>query len=93
VAAAVANFMKRSAVRGTWLDTHFTWQLRTAGWMALLLVLATVAFGSVIMALVGFPLLAISYVAILAWGAARIGRGWQALRDSQAITLAKVESR
>src|ERR1700704_6095371 len=35
IIAVVLNYAKRSEVRGTWLDSHFGWQIRTF-WFALL---------------------------------------------------------
>src|SRR5688572_14992867 len=35
VIAVILNYLKRSEARGTWLDSHFRWQLRTF-WFGLL---------------------------------------------------------
>ncbi len=35
IIAVILNYVKRSEVRGTWLDTHYSWQIRTF-WFALL---------------------------------------------------------
>src|SRR5580765_6678781 len=35
IIAIIINYVKRSDVRGTWLDSHFGWQLRTF-WYAVL---------------------------------------------------------
>src|SRR6185295_1134601 len=35
IIAVILNYAKRSEVRGTWLDSHFGWQIRTF-WFALL---------------------------------------------------------
>lgn len=35
IAAVIANYVKRSDVQGTWLETHFRWQIRTF-WFGLL---------------------------------------------------------
>src|SRR2546430_8822321 len=44
IIAVILNYAKRSEVRGTWLDSHFGWQIRTF-WDALLwLFLGGVAF-------------------------------------------------
>src|SRR3954465_12818205 len=48
IIAVIINYLKRSAVRGTWLDSHFGWQIRTF-WFALLwLLLGGVLFVTVI---------------------------------------------
>src|ERR671928_2265209 len=35
IIAVILNYVKRSEVRGTWLDSHFRWQIRTF-WFGLL---------------------------------------------------------
>ena len=44
IIAVILNYVKRSDVRGTWLDSHFGWQIRTF-WFALLWLIAG-SFGS-----------------------------------------------
>jgi uncharacterized membrane protein len=79
IIAVVLNYVKQSEARGTWLESHFRWQIRTFWfgllWMALcgLFVLGTLGIGLLI---VWLP------VAILSvWFIYRIIRGWLALND------------
>ena len=73
------NYIKRSEARGTWLESHFRWQIRTFWfgflWAALcgLFVLVTFFVGVLV---VWIPL---GFLAI--WFIYRIARGWLALRD------------
>ena len=79
IIAVIMNYIKRSDARGTWLESHFRWQIRTFWfgllWVSLcgLFVLLTVGIGLII---VWLPL---GVVAI--WFIYRIARGWMALRD------------
>src|SRR5688500_3638409 len=79
IIAVILNYVKRSEVRGTWLESHFRWQIRTfwfgALWVGLcaLFVLFTLGIG---LLLVWLPL---GIVAL--WFIYRIVRGWRALRD------------
>src|SRR5688572_33206654 len=43
IIAVIMNYIKRGDVRGTWLESHFRWQLRTF-WFGLLWVSLCVAF-------------------------------------------------
>jgi len=52
IIAVVINYVKRSEARGTYLESHFRWQIRTF-WFALLW---CVIGGMVIVTLVGIPL-------------------------------------
>ncbi len=43
IIAVILNYMKRSEVRGTWLESHFRWQIRTF-WFGLLWICLCVVF-------------------------------------------------
>ena len=75
IIAVILNYVKRSEVRGTWLDSHFSWQIRTF-WFALLwLTLGAVLFVTV----VGIPFAIVLWFATGIWVLYRIIRGWLAL--------------
>ena len=73
--AVILNYVKRSDVAGTWLESHFRWQIRTF-WFALLWVLIAVAVG---LTIVGLLLTAAILVAVTVWLVYRVARGWIAL--------------
>ena len=83
IIAVIINYARRSDVRGTYLDSHFGWQIRTF-WYALLLV--------IIVALLIFTVLGIPFAWILAviaglWVIYRITRGWVALINSEPMPV------
>src|SRR5918993_4613019 len=72
IIAVILNYVKRSDVRGTWLDSHFSWQIRTF-WFALLwLTLGALLFITV----VGIPFAIALWFATGIWVLYRIIRGW-----------------
>ena len=79
IIAVIMNYIKRGEAQGTWLESHFRWQLRTFWfgllWVVLcgLFVLLTLGIGLLI---VWLPLGLMSI-----WLVYRIVRGWLALRD------------
>jgi uncharacterized membrane protein len=85
IIAVILNYVKRSDVRGTWLETHFRWQIRTfwfgALWvgLCLLFIVLTLGIGIFIawapLALVGF------------WFIYRIARGWLALLERRPMYI------
>ena len=80
IIAVIINYVKRSEVRGTRVDSHFGWQLRTF-WFALLWLLAgAVAFATFI----GIPLAIAIWVGTGLWVVYRLVRGWMALMDGKA---------
>jgi uncharacterized membrane protein len=81
IIAVILNYVKRSEVRGTWLETHFTWQIRTF-WFALLwLVVGGVLFVTV----VGIPFAIALWFGTGIWVLYRIIRGWLALASRKAL--------
>src|SRR5688500_20079630 len=49
IIAIILNYVKREDVRGTWLESHFRWQIRTfwfgLAWVALCLLFVVLTFG------------------------------------------------
>jgi uncharacterized membrane protein len=79
IIAVVMNYIKRSDAQGTWLESHFRWQIRTF-WFGLiwallcwLLVLMTF-FIAVIIIWIPLGILTL-------WFIYRVAKGWMALRD------------
>ena len=75
IIAVFLNYVKRSDVAGTWLESHFRWQIRTF-WFTLLWVLVAVAVG---LTIVGLLLTAVILIAVTVWLVYRVARGWIAL--------------
>ena len=83
IIAVIMNYVKRSEVRGTHLESHFAWQLRTF-WIAALagLVLALITFPLAFI-LVGFVTWYVGALVLGAWIIYRVARGWLALQDGR----------
>jgi uncharacterized membrane protein len=85
IIAVIMNYARQSDVRGTFLESHFRWQIRTF-WFALLWVLVILALSLPLMLIVvGFFTLGIGYVLLGIWVIYRIVRGWLALRDHRPV--------
>lgn len=81
IIAVILNYVKRSEVRATWLDSHFSWQIRTF-WFALLwVVVGWLAFLTVL----GIPVAIVIWLATGLWVLYRIIRGWMALSSHKAL--------
>ena len=83
IIAVILNYVKRSDVRRTWLDSHFGWQIRTF-WYALLFFLAgALAF----VTLLGIPIAVAIWICTGIWVLYRIVRGWMGLSEKKAMPL------
>jgi uncharacterized membrane protein len=83
IIAVIINYIKRGEVRGTYLDSHFGWQLRTF-WYALLWVLV---IGLLIMTLIGIPIAWILAIIVGIWVLYRIIRGWMTLSSRKPMPV------
>ena len=83
IIAVIINYVKRSDARGTWLDSHFGWQIRTF-WYALVWV---VLAGLLILTVVGIPFAWVLLVAAGIWVLYRIIRGWIALAEARPMPV------
>jgi uncharacterized membrane protein len=87
IIAVIINYVKRGQARGSWLESHFTWQIRTF-WFAFA--------WAVLVALVSIPLTLIvvgiaTWVAGMAvlgvWAVYRIARGWIRLNNHESMPI------
>jgi uncharacterized membrane protein len=77
IIAVVINYVKREEARGTFLESHFRWQIRTF-WFALLWnMIGLLLFATFF----GIPLAVGVWLGAGVWAIYRIARGWLALRD------------
>jgi uncharacterized membrane protein len=83
IVAVILNYAKRDEARGTWLESHFRWQIRTF-WFGLL----WCAIGAVlVLTVIGIPLAAVVFVAAGLWVIYRIVRGWLALGEGKPLAF------
>jgi uncharacterized membrane protein len=81
IIAVVMNYVRRSDARGTYLDSHFGWQLRTF-WFVLI---SLVSLPLVLLLGLGLVTGWIGGVLLGLWIIYRVARGWLRLKDGQAI--------
>ena len=81
IIAVIMNYIKRSDASGTWLESHFRWQIRTF-WFGLLWVSLC---GLFIVVTLGIGLLVawLPLGIVSLWFVYRVARGWLALQDGR----------
>ncbi len=77
IIAVILNYVKRSEARGTWLESHFRWQIRTF-WFGLLWVGLCICFVIFTLGL-GILLVWLPLAIVALWFIYRVIRGWMAL--------------
>ena len=81
IIAVILNYVKRSEVRGTWLESHFEWHIRTVWygllWFGLCILFVVMTFG------IGILIAWLPLAIVGIWFVYRIVRGWLALRDGR----------
>jgi len=77
IVAVILNYLKRGDARGTWLESHYRWQIRTFWFAIFWVIVAFVLF----VTLIGIPLAAAILVGVSLWLVYRIARGWLRLQD------------
>jgi uncharacterized membrane protein len=88
IIAVIVSYIYRGDARGTWLESHFTWAIRTF-WIALAI--------AVVVALVSAPLVLLLGLGVVTWivglgllgvwAIYRIARGWLRLNSRQPAPL------
>jgi uncharacterized membrane protein len=79
IVAVILNYVKRGEARGTWLESHFRWQIRTFWfgflWISLCVIFIVLTFG------IGILVAWLPIALVSVWFVYRIVRGWMALGD------------
>jgi uncharacterized membrane protein len=84
IIAVIINFVKRGDARGSWLESHFRWQMRTF-WFAL--AWAIVA-GLIALTVIGIPVTLGMFVVLGLWAIYRVARGWLRLNKHEPMPIA-----
>ena len=83
IIAVIMNYAYQRGARGTFLESHFSWQIRTF-WFALLwIVIGVMLF----VTLIGIPLAWIICIAAGIWVIYRVARGWLTLQDRKPMAF------
>jgi uncharacterized membrane protein len=83
IIAVIINYVTRDRVRGTWLDSHWRWQMRSFWYAALWLLVA----GALAITLIGIPFAMMVIVVTGIWVLYRVIRGWLILLERRGMPL------
>ena len=83
IIAVILNYLKRDEVYGSYLQSHFRWQIRTFWFAMVWLIVMILLF----VTLIGIPFAWIIGVLTGLWVLYRIARGWLRLIDAKPMPL------
>ncbi len=83
IIAVIINYAMQSDARGTFLESHFRWQIRTFWFAALWSLVSILLFISI----VGIPFSWLLIVGVGLWVDYRIARGWVALANREPLII------
>ena len=81
IIAVILNYLKRDDARGTFLESHFRWQIRTF-WFTLMWLCIILLFW---LTLLGIPIAVIMSFVVGVWVLYRVLRGWLTLQKRKPI--------
>ena len=79
--AIVIGMVTRDPVRGTFLDSHYSWLARTFWWGLLWIVICGILTAILFLTVVGILLIWIPWTLLFLWYLYRVIRGWLRLND------------
>lgn len=79
IVAIVLNYIKREEAQGTWLESHFRWQIGTFWWGLLWMIVGAIAW----VLLLGWLVWGVAGI----WFIYRIAKGWLNLNDNKPMPV------
>ena len=80
IVAVIVGAIMRDKVRGTWVETHYSWLARTFFWGILWVVAITIIL---VLSIVGILLLWLAWGILTIWYLYRVIRGWLLLNEGK----------
>jgi uncharacterized membrane protein len=81
IAAFILDVIKKGDAQGTWLESHFSWRLRSVIWAAILYIITIPLW--ILFVIPGW----IAWAVISIWFLYRVIRGWMALNDRRPMPM------
>jgi uncharacterized membrane protein len=83
IIAVIVSYIYRGDARGTWLESHFAWAIRTF-WVALIWAVIVGVLGALLaIVVIGFGIWIVGMFLLGIWAIYRIARGWMNLNSRQ----------
>jgi uncharacterized membrane protein len=83
IVAIIVGAATRDTIRGTWIESHYSWLGRTFWWGLMWVVISWIITGILFITVVGILLAWIPWVILFIWYLYRVIRGWLLLNDGK----------
>ncbi len=85
IVAIIIAYVKRDEAAGSWLASHFTWQVRTFWWSLLWAMVGALVLVTLGLILIGIPIAFAIWAADTIWVIYRVVRGYLLFHESQPV--------
>jgi uncharacterized membrane protein len=83
IVAIIIGMVTRDDVRGSYLESHYSWLSRTFWWGLLWIVISWIITGILFVTIVGILFIWIPWTILFIWYLYRVIRGWLLLNDGK----------
>jgi uncharacterized membrane protein len=83
IGAIIVGIVTRDKVRGTWVETHYSWLSRTFWWGLLWIAIASVITFILAATIIGLVIVWLPFTILFFWYLYRVIRGWLLLNDGK----------
>lgn len=87
ILGVIVAYVKRADARGTWVESHMTWLIRTFWWSTVWAVIGWIVLGLLAIVLVGFLLGPLIWAVTAIWVLYRVIKGIVYFKDQRAVPL------
>jgi uncharacterized membrane protein len=85
IIAVIVSYIYRGDARGTWLESHFSWAIRTFWYALIWAVLVALISLPLTLVVIGFGTWIVGLFILGLWAIYRVARGWMRLNSRQAM--------
>ena len=85
IAGLIVCYVKRPEAAGTWVESHFTWLIRTFWWSLLWTVIGWIVFWVLVWIVIGALIAPVIWFVAGLWVIYRVVRGYLNFKDSKPI--------
>ena len=87
VVAIIIGMFTRDGIRGTYLESHYSWLARTFWWGLLWIVILSIATFVMVLTVILIPLAWLLWTILFIWYLYRVIRGWLLLNDGKSAPV------